>query len=312
MGSKFEISKQMDAMVDEVWHAIKMVDDRPFNSELVKGNLRKAFMGKQINLFALECVASYSDASAAGVGKQVCPPESLDQYSTALYAAPAIAHIIDSFHNNYVKINYHVIFGDDDFIYSVDAPWQQSQPHVAAAINKQKDILQQVLPGEYHLAEGDMLTIKEFSTLETQGIRAAIMDYITTNQLTGPIQGRLQSFIDWRKTISVGHLLTENHLVELANNELTSFAVQGFVTPLLFANSNVPIINLNTFPGYEFADDLCMRLGIQKVGLHGVDFGTIHPSPIFMEKKQANLLGKDPQKIGRVFTCGDPKGNPHY
>jgi len=312
----------VEAQVAEIWHAVKMVDDRPFNPGLIKTVLTQGVNSGQVNLFALECVASYPDASDLGVGKVVCGNEQIANYSTTVYAAPAISYLVDQLHEFGIKVNYQVFLGDDDFVYSVDQPWQSIVPGVTHLINDQVGWLEQNLPQEYHLIEGDQILVHKWTEIEQTDTqigctRQAIANYLQAAvkeeiKLAGPVQSRLESFIKWRKEIAKVSKapVEESHLAALAVNELSSFATQGFWAPQINSQS----ININTFPGTAFADDLCMRLGQQRIFGTAVDFGTIHPCPVHLEGKllSTNRGQSAKSKSGAVFTCGDPTGNPNF
>ncbi len=312
----------------ELWHCVKTIDDRPFASQEVKKSLTQAAAAGQICLVALECVAAYPDASSQGIGKTpVDSPDLMQQYSTAFYNSEAIKHFINKCHGLGISVDYHVFLEDDDFVHSVDPAWGIQNANISQAIGFQKSYFVEEYPSACGLQTPDSLHIHhcketEYKSTEIKAARGVIYKYIKngingTTKLPGPVVGRLENFVNWRKEIakSAGVVPNEEHLLDLAVEELTGFAYQGHFAPLLakeISGENVPIMYVNTYPGHYFADDLCVRLGIQWVGLQGLPLGTIHPNIDFCNKKTAPKDGPCVKSKGKIFTCGDPKGNPNY
>ena len=96
--------------------------------------------------------------------------------------------------------------------------------------------------------------------------------------------------------------------------ELVSFVTQGHCAPAVIKklSGDIPLVFVNTFPGYHVLDDACVRLA-GKLGMQGgMDYGTIHlPDP--NNFTVSGYVEKSKSKGSRtVMTCGDPKGNPNW
>lgn len=312
----------------ELWHCAKTIDDGPFASQEVKKSLAQAATFGKVCLVALECVAAYPDASNLGIGKTpVDTPDLMHKYSTAFYNSEAIKHFVNKCHSLGINVDYHVFLEDDDFVHSVDPAWSIQNANISQAINFQKNYFIEEYPNACGLKTTDTLNIHscketEEKSDEIKAVRSVIYEYVKNGmvgqtKLPGPVIGRLNDFINWRKEIakSSGIVSDENHLLDLAAEELTGFAYQGHFAPLLakeISGENTPIICVNTYPGHYFADDLCARLGIQWVGLQGLSLGTIHPNIDFYNKKMTPKGTPHSISKRQIFTCGDPKGNPNY
>lgn len=324
------ISETIEAQAGELWHCAKMIDKEPFNRVWLQESFTQAATSGRICLVALECVAAYLDASYQGVGKTpINSPDSLLKYSTAFYNSRAIKLFINQCHGLGVKVDYHVFLGDDDFVYSVDPAWSIQNTHISQAIEFQTKYFVENFPIACGLNGKDILKVHsskqiEDKSEEIKAARSVIYQYIKDGiggkvMLPGLVIGRLKNFLNWRKEIakSAGIMPDENHLLDLALQELTSFAYQGHFAPLLakeVSGENAPVVYVNTYPGHYSADDACMRLGINWVGLKGLPLGTIHPN---IDLYNNRLAPKSASKVksmrkGAVFTCGDPKGNPNF
>ena len=111
-----------------------------------------------------------------------------------------------------------------------------------------------------------------------------------------------------------GETVDAEHIKKLAMQELASFVIQGHCAPMVAKKltGDIPLVFVNTFPGYHVLDDACVRLA-GKLGVPGgIDYGTIHlPNP--NDFSVFGYVEKNKSRGTRTaMTCGDPKGNYNW
>lgn len=301
---------------------LRKVDQFMFGGELIKSALDQAFETGAIGLFALDCVVSEPMATDKGIGKvPLTDPEVIHKYSGILWQEEPMKHITHVLAGAGLQVGWWAFIGDDDFAHSVSSPWSLNNGEIAKAITSQVETLGVEIGqslGEFKLQGW---YDKEQSNLQIQQARLSIVAHLTEGSEVGSlpqaVAKRLGQMKAWRtniaKTSGLPSVEMEALIPAQAVEEMVSFMAQGLKAPDVIHQDNpyMPLIFANTFPdlGTHQLDDVCLRYP-KSIGLEGEDYGTIH---LPGASRLAHALDKSKKvEPGKMFTCGDPKGNPNY
>jgi hypothetical protein len=220
-----------------------------------------------------------------------------------------------------LQVGWWAFIGDDDFAHSVSFPWSIENAKVFSAISSQAETLKVKIDSSLGKFELQGWYGKEQADSQIQSDRSSIAVRLTEGMQAGSLPQavvkRLGQMKGWRTNIvNAGGLpLAEMEplISSQAIEEMASFMVQGLRAPDVIhrENPDMPLIFANTFPdlGVHQLDDVCLRFP-NSIGLEGKDYGTIH---LPGASRLAHALDKSKKvEPGKMFTCGDPKGNENY
>lgn len=296
---------------------LRKVDQFMFGGEHIKSALDQAFETGVIGLFALDCVVSEPMATDKGIGKvPLTDPATIKEYSGLLWQKEPIEHITRVL-NLDLNVNWLAFLGDDDFAHSVSKPWSLNDDKVSAAISCQTEILKESfgrfkLQGWYGKEQLDP-TIQD----DRSAIVTSLTEGLQAGSLPPAVSKRLGQMRSWRTNIVNKSGLSSVEMEALASaqavEEMASFMVQGLraLDVIHQDQPDLPLIFTNTFPdlGTHQLDDACLRFP-KSIGFEGEDYGTIH---LPGASRLAHAFDKSKKvEPGKMFTCGDPKGNPNY
>lgn len=301
---------------------LRKVDQFMFGGELIKSAFDQAFEVGSIGFFALDCVVSQPTATGDGIGKvPLTDPEVIHEYSGILWQEEPMKHITHVLADAGLQVSWWAFIGDDDFTHSVSPQWSFDNDKVPAAITSQTETLKAKINLLLEKFELQRWYGEEQSNPQIREGRSSILAHLTaglkTESLPKQVAKRFGQMKEWRlRAVRASGLLVaemEQLIEEQAAEEMASFMSQGLHAPSVIhkESPDVPLIFANTFPdlGTHQLDDVCLRYP-KSIGLEGEDYGTIH---LPGASRLAHALDKSKKvEPGKMFTCGDPKGNPNY
>lgn len=269
----------------------KKVDPSIWGFDLFDQTLSAALSCGEVGIFLLDCLVAEPKMADGALGKTlITDAQTVLVKSGILYQVEPIKFLLAKLAKHGLKISLFTFLGDDDFVYSVSAPFALQHASVQDAVNWQiATIGHQFKQTLGQMPNVDVQFLSWFQAEQhylpgvRNGFSAKMKQAVVDGSLPAPVIKRLTDFIGWRQqTVSSAGLNTTAYVDVIAAQaveELTCFAFQGGFAPAVIQelSPNLPLIFFNHYPDpvVHPLDDVCVRLAGQW-GYPTVDYSTVH------------------------------------